>query len=92
MEKTLSGAEIRELREDVLNSTSAEKEKMAKIIFDGRQFSIRFPKKFIDEAEVNVDKDQFKIELKIPEYASGEKPTLTATLIHKNEKEKETNI
>jgi len=87
MTEKLSGADIRELREEVLNSTSAVKEKFAKIIFDGRQFSIRFPKKFIDEAEVDVKKDEFKITLEIPEYASGEKPKLTATLIREDEKE-----
>lgn len=85
--KNISGAELRELREEVLNSTSAKKDKIAKLIFDGRQYSLRFPKKFIDEAEIDLNKDKFKITLDIPEYQSGEKPKLKAELIREDEEE-----
>lgn len=77
--------ELKELREDVLNHTQRTETKNAKIIFDGRQYSIRFPKKFIDEAQVNPEDDYFKITLFIPEYSTGNKPDLNATLIRKNE-------
>jgi len=82
-DKKISGAELKELREEVLNATSGTKEKNTKIIFDGRQYSIRFPKKFIEEAQVDIKKDEFKITLEIPEYQSDEEPKLKAELIRK---------
>ena len=82
-EKNLSGAELKELREEVLNATSGTKEKTAKMIFDGRQYSLRFPKKFIEEAQIDIKEDEFKILLEIPEYQSEEPPKLTAELIRK---------
>jgi len=83
MAKTLSGAELIELRDEVLNATSGTKEKIAKIIFDGRQYSLRIPKKFIEESQINIKEDVFKITLEIPEYQSDEQPKLTAELIRK---------
>jgi len=84
----VSTDELKELKEEVLNHTEKREEKTAKIIFDGRQYSIRFPKKFIDEAQIDIKEDYFKILLHIPEYSTGEKPNLTATLIRKNEEAK----
>ena len=84
----ISGAELKELREDVLNATEKTETKDTKIIFDGRQYSIRFPKKFIDEAQININEDYFRIMLHIPEYSTGNKPELTATLIRKDEEAK----
>lgn len=81
--RTLSGAELIELREEVLNATSGTKEKTAKLIFDGRQYSLRFPKKFIEEAQVDIKEDEFKITLEIPEYQSEEEPKLKVELIRK---------
>jgi len=43
----ISSDELRELREEILDETTREEKKEAKIIFDGKQYSIRFPKKFI---------------------------------------------
>ncbi len=81
----ISSDELRELREEILDETTREEKKEAKIIFDGKQYSIRFPKKFIEEAQIDFEKDYFEIALKIPEYASGEKPALCATLMRKND-------
>jgi len=85
-ERNISGAELKELREEVLNTTSGTKTKDVKIISDGRQFSVRIPKRFIEEAEVDVKGDFFRVKLEIPEYQSKEKPKLTAELIRKDEK------
>ena len=84
----ISPDELKELREDVLNHTEKTETKDTKIIFDGRQYSIRFPKKFIDEAQININEDYFKIKLHIPEYSTGNKPELTANLIRKDEEAK----
>jgi hypothetical protein len=79
--------ELRELREEVLNATSGARTKDVKIVSDGRQYSVRIPKRFIEEGEVNVKNDIFRVKLEIPEYKSEEKPKLTAELIRQNEKE-----
>ena len=81
----ISSDELRELREEILDETTREEKKEAKIIFDGKQYSIRFPKKFIEEAQIDFENDYFEIALKIPEYASGKKPGLCATLLRKND-------
>jgi len=81
--RNLSGSELIELREEVLNATSGTKEKKAKLIFDGRQYSLRFPKKFIEEAQIDIKEDEFKIILEIPEYQSDEEPKLKVELIRK---------
>lgn len=86
-EKKVTDDELKELRDEVLNATSGTKTKDVKIISDGRQYSVRFPKRFIEEAEVDAKNDFFRVKLEIPEYKSEEKPKLTAELIRKHEKE-----
>ena len=85
-EQKATKEELEEIRDEVLNSSSGKKNKDAKIIFDGRQYSLRFPKKFIDEAQLDINNDVFNIVLEIPDYTSGKKPTLIATLKRKDEK------
>lgn len=82
-DKKISPKEIKELREDVLNSTSRTETKETKLIFDGRQYSLRFPKNFVDEAQIQ-DGDYFLITLEIPEYSSDEEPKLKAELKRKD--------
>lgn len=81
MGKKLTPEELKELREDVLESKKIEEPKETKIIFDGKQYSIRFPKRFIEEAKVDTTKDIFLLKLIIPEYP--EKPRITAELVRK---------
>jgi hypothetical protein len=88
----ISGAELKELREEVLNHTEKKEEKDTKIIFDGRQYSIRFPKRFIDEAQVNAEEDFFRIKLHVPEFKTQEKPKLTAELIRGEDEKAKTPI
>jgi len=85
-EEKITNEELVELREEVLNSSSGKKEKDVNLIFDGRQYSLRFPKKYVEEAKIDIKKDCFHILLEIPEYSTGEKPKLTATLKRKDEK------
>lgn len=82
-DKKISSKEIKELREEVLNSTSRIETKPAKLIFDGRQYSLRFPKNFIDESQIK-EGDYFLITLEIPEYSGDEEPTLKAELKRKD--------
>jgi len=46
-EEKITNEELVELREEVLNSSSGKKEKDVNLIFDGRQYSLRFPKKYV---------------------------------------------
>lgn len=68
------------------NKNYAKKTSEKKIIFDGRQFVLKFPKKFIQEAEINLDEDRFLITLKIPHPQNRklQKPKLKIGLIRKN--------
>jgi hypothetical protein len=75
--------EIKELLEEVLETKTAEKKTEKKLIFDGRQYSLRFPKQYVDEAQIDVKKDVFEIELKMPDPSSEEKPHLSANLKRK---------
>ena len=75
--------ELEELRNEVLETRTAENKTEKKLIFDGRQYSLRFPKKYIDEAQVDISEDVFEIELKMPDPSTEEKPSLTASLKRK---------
>jgi len=75
--------EIKELLEEVFVSKTSEKKIEKKLIFDGRQYSLRFPKQYVDEAQIDIKRDVFEIELKIPDPSTEEKPQLSANLKRK---------
>ncbi len=75
--------ELNELRDDVLETKISKNNVEKKLIFDGRQYSLRFPKKYVDESQIDISKDVFDIELKMPDPSTEEKPNLTATLKRK---------
>lgn len=75
--------ELDELRNEVLETRTSENSVEKKLIFDGRQYSLRFPKKYVDEAQMDISKDVFEIELKMPDPSTEEKPSLTASLKRK---------
>lgn len=75
--------ELEELRNEVLETKTAEKKVKKKLIFDGRQYSLRFPKQYVDEAQINVKEDEFEIELKMPDPSTDEKPSFSANLKRK---------
>jgi hypothetical protein len=51
------------------------------ILFDGRQYSIRIPKKFAESLKINPKKDLFRFELNIPEDKT-KVPELKGWVIH----------
>lgn len=84
-DKKITEKELEKLRKEVLNNKTKTETKEAKVVFDGRQYSIRFPKRFIEEAKVDVEKDRFLIKLKVPEWPK--KPTIEVELIRENDRE-----
>jgi len=83
--------ELREIKEDILKDHAVPEIIYKKLIYDGRQYSLRIPVKFVEEAEINIKQDEFRIELKLPKPYSEEKPEINIKLVRENEKE-ETRI
>ena len=71
VEKELKDILIQEPREPTTKDTG--------IIFDGRQYSVRIPKKFVDVIKIDPKKDKFKFSLEIP--TGLETPTLKGELV-----------
>ena len=44
---------------------------------------MKLPKKFIEEAGVDLKNDVFEVVLNVPDYSSGEKPELNISLVRK---------
>jgi len=76
----ISGAELKELREEVLETKKGVHSEKKKIIFDGKQYSLRFPKRFIEEAGVKPE-DFFEITLELPDPSTDERPKIKAELV-----------
>ena len=57
---------LNELKKIIDSSTKEVDVRLKPILFDGVQYSIRIPKKFVEAAHINIDKDKFKFELDIP--------------------------
>ena len=73
---------IKEIKEDILSKDNAKLTSIKKLIFDGRQYSLRFPKQFVEEAGIGPD-DYFEILLEFPDPSSKEKPTIKIELKRK---------
>lgn len=63
--------EHEELKEIVGIKNEQEEEKIVPIFYDGRQYSIRIPKKFVDALEINKEKDKFLLKLNIKHKEDG---------------------
>ena len=75
-------------REEVKRILEAREKPITKkinLIFDGKQYSLKLPKKILDELEVNLEEYFFRLNLTIPPHHLGEEPKLTMELM-KNEK------
>ena len=74
---------IKEVRDDVLDISPKPETKIKKLIYDGRQYSLRFPKKFVEEAEIDINKADFEITLELPDpsKANGDKAQINIKLI-----------
>ena len=73
--------EVEELKEFLRVTKHKEDAEQVAIIFDGKQFSIRIPKRFIDAVEVRPKLDAFKFRLMLPPPDSTEEPRLSGELI-----------
>ncbi len=73
--------EIEELKEFLSVTGRREEKENVAIIFDGKQYSVRIPKKFVDAAEIDRKSDTFAFQLLLSSPAKGEAPKLTAELI-----------
>lgn len=74
---------VKEIREDILSKENHKIKTQKKLIFDGRQYSLRLPKKYVEEAGIDISKDEFEIVLEFPEPIAKEKPTLKIQLKRK---------
>jgi hypothetical protein len=74
---------VKEIREDILLKENHKIKTQKKLIFDGRQYSLRLPKKYVEEAGIDISKDEFEIVLEFPEPIAKEKPTLKIQLKRK---------
>ena len=83
-EKDINTKELRKMLARVLSIEPEPKRGVLKaIIFDGRQYSVRIPKKFADAIKLDPKKDEIKFYLEIsPDRRK--RPRLTAEVI-KNE-------
>ena len=74
---------MKEVREDVLDVSPKPETKTKKLIYDGRQYSLRFPKKFVEKAEIDINKAEFEIILELPDPSktNGDKAQINIKLI-----------
>ncbi len=73
--------EIIELRE-FLNVTGYKHDKkMVSIVFDGKQYSVRIPRRFIDSVEINPKLDSFMFSLLLPPANSSKEPKLMGKFV-----------
>jgi len=63
-------------------SEEIAEEKDAKIIFDGRQYTIKIPIDFAEAMDFNLQKDRFKFTLIIPPIDSKKKPELKGEVVN----------
>jgi len=86
VKEVLNKEDLDEIKEIIQKEKLFSEEKLVPIVFDGKQYSIRIPKKFVDATDINTKKDKFLFKMKLPKDFN-ERPSLTAKLI-KNQDEK----
>jgi len=81
MEKNINPEELQELKEH-LEGGIKEDRRVVKIIFDGKQTSIRIPLEFVEIMEIDPKKDMFEFKIEIPPIESEDNtPRLYGKLI-----------
>ena len=80
---------FREIREEILGLEPKRLVKEKSILFDGRQYSVKIPKKFADKLKIDTEKDVFVFILTPPEEVTTEevRPRLEAVLMTREEYE-----
>jgi hypothetical protein len=69
-----------ELRETFRVENTKKDSEEVKVVFDGRQYGIRIPKKMVDALNLDAKHDSFVFEIEIPRRHTKEKPKLTGRL------------
>jgi hypothetical protein len=87
MKKRLDENKRKEVRK-ILEQGEEVIVKEAHLIFDGRQYSLKIPKKIIEELEMNTDSDVVRIELTRSPFHLSKKNKLKMELVRKDEEEK----
>jgi len=73
MQKNIKEEERTELKE-FLETGTKKQNKRVKIIFDGKQTSIRIPLEFVEIMEIDPEKDEFEFEIEMPTPSEKENP------------------
>lgn len=79
----VKNSELKELK-SLLNVEDASEIEEVSIIFDGKQYSVRIPKRFVDTMKIDPKIDKFKFTLEIPRDLN-QKPKLLGRLVSQNE-------
>lgn len=69
------------LKEIILVNEPGTRSTKTSIVFDGRQYSVRIPRKFIDALKINATKDKFEFELVIHPLGSKKPSELRGHLV-----------
>ena len=81
MKKVLKKGQLAELLKDIVLPVDTKKRNV-KIIFDGKQTSIRIPLEFVEAMEIDPKKDSFEFEIKFQSPTDEDnKPKLYGRLI-----------
>ena len=89
---TISKKELKELTEFLPLQESFKIPIGMKIIFDGKQHSVRIPRQFIEALDLNLEKDLFVFFLEIPPAWKNKKTKLKGELQRNIVKGKEADI
>ena len=62
--------ELEELKE-IVTAETKEEEEIVNIIFDGKQYSVRIPKRFVEKLGIDTEHDKFRFKLRVPPVSEG---------------------
>ena len=85
--KEVNEADLNEIENIIKKEGKKSETKAVPIIFDGKQYSIRIPKNFVDSLGVDKNKDKFLFELEIPKKLA-EKPGIRGHLVRNYDEKK----
>lgn len=76
--------EVDELKDFLMSHKPKSDKDRTSIIFDGKQYSVRIPKRFAEILKIDTKKDMFEFTIKIPVYGSKEKPELEGRVVRED--------
>jgi len=81
MEKNIISKEVIDEVEDLIDIDKTKTEEwVSTIIFDGRQFTLKIPKKIAEQVGLDKDKDKFVFQIETHPIEQSKKPSLTIIL------------